>query len=342
MELTTLQPTYVCSIDERGRSSTGWSRLTAPAARGRQQRFGARNNLFVVSNPVDRPAGARDPLPAREPATFHDRVPLRDARSGSTTRSAPSPWWWPNDPQAKLEIYGRGALRQSVERLIDDLGMADHITLCGWDPRRPRHAVDRHRLLDVERLRGLSAGHAGELEPRLPGGVLRHQVRPARADHRRRRRLPGARQRSAGDGRPRHPDDRRSRPGPPDERRRAGQGQSARLPRLHDAWPDILAKVVANKPKRVDVEVGGTEVHQLGYRPTALPRRAVNRVLQRRFVDRVLPSAAARCRFRIPRIVFDGVVRVRVGSRGGAETGPIHAWRPCRRTPRGDPRCRCR
>ena len=65
-----------------------------------------------------------------------------------------------------------------------------HTSRCAASTRGPRRAVDLERVPDDERVRGLPAVDAREHEPRLPRRQLRHQVRPARADHRRRRRLP--------------------------------------------------------------------------------------------------------------------------------------------------------
>ncbi len=101
-------------------------------------------------------------------------------------------------------------------------------------PEGARRPVAVQRVPDDQPVRGLPAVHPREPQPRLPGDQLRHQVRPTRADHRGRRRLPGPRGRDQADGRADRHDADLPRAGREDERGGAGEGPPARartLPR---------------------------------------------------------------------------------------------------------------
>ena len=154
------------------------------------ERRGRTSNLFVVPNPVAPPA-APDPAAPRDPhrvaivARLEPQKRLQDAIAafGHVVAAV---------PEARLDIFGDGSRARSCRRRSSAAGSgARHAARLR--PGGARGAVDGERVPDDERVRGLSAVDAREHEPRLPGRQLRHQVRPARADHRRRRRLPRSR-----------------------------------------------------------------------------------------------------------------------------------------------------
>ena len=191
------------------------------------ERHGRTSNLFVVPNPVTHARAARR---ARRRATRsrvtivarlepQKRLERRDR--GVPSRSSTAV------PGARLDIYGDGSEGPALagrDRALRArrLGHAARLR-----PAGARGAVDVERVPDDERVRGLSAVDAREHEPRLPGRELRHQVRPARADHRRRRRLPRARGRHRAARAARDRAAALARARAPDERGRARAGRSA-------------------------------------------------------------------------------------------------------------------
>jgi len=100
------------------------------------ERFGNRDNLYTVSNPVELPVRPATP-PVRERAQFtivsrfEGQKRLDHAIRAFALVVA-------ERPQARLHIYGQGSLQASLTDLVAQLGVADHITFCGWDP----HARD--------------------------------------------------------------------------------------------------------------------------------------------------------------------------------------------------------
>lgn len=96
------------------------------------QRLGDRDTLFVVSNPVALPP-VPDPRPERDPVQFTivsrfepqkrlDRAIRVFARVVAER------------PQARLDVYGKGALGDSLAQLIADLDLGEYVRLRGWDP----------------------------------------------------------------------------------------------------------------------------------------------------------------------------------------------------------------
>ena len=151
--------------------------LTARQREDVIERYGETNNLFVVPNPVDLPELPENP-PPRERARFAVVSRLeRQKRLDHAVRAFALVL--EQEPEARLDIYGLGNLRVPLQQLIDDLGVGHAVKLCGHDVARTRDPADGDRLPDDEPLRGLPPGLAGEHEPWLPGGELRHQVRTA-------------------------------------------------------------------------------------------------------------------------------------------------------------------
>ena len=152
------------------------------------ERRGRTSNMFVVPNPVDLPPVPADP-PARDPhrvaimARLEPQKRLQDAIAAfeRVVRAV---------PEARLDIFGDGSRREPLQEEIDRRAARRARHAARVRSRGARRAVGVERVPDDELVRGLPAVDAGEHEPRLPGRRLRHQVRPARADHRRRRRLP--------------------------------------------------------------------------------------------------------------------------------------------------------
>jgi hypothetical protein len=302
------QPTYVWSINNVEKFD-GLVTLTARQRADIRQRVGARNNLFTVSNPVAVPP-VPEPRPEREPATF--RIVSRfesQKRIDHAVRAFALVV--AERPQAKLEIYGHGALRRSVERLIADLGMTDHITLMGWNPDARETLWTATGFLMSSGFEGYPLATLESLSRGCP--VVSYDVkygpREQITDGVDGFLVPDSDQRAMADRVIQLIDD-------PALVRRMSDAALVKATH-HDyrafmtAWSGILAKVVANKPKRVVLKSVALEVTRLGYRPTALPRRVVNRVLPRRFVDRVLPIRSGSVSLSDSRdVVFDGVVRV--------------------------------
>lgn len=96
------------------------------------QRQGPTNNLFVVPNPVELPE-LPEPLPEREPARFAIVSRLeRQKRLHHAIRAFALVL--EREPGARLDIYGDGALTVPLQNLIDRLGVAHRVSLCGHSP----------------------------------------------------------------------------------------------------------------------------------------------------------------------------------------------------------------
>jgi poly(glycerol-phosphate) alpha-glucosyltransferase len=96
-------------------------------------RFGATTNLFVVANPVESPAPP-DLLPEREPKRFAIVSRLeRQKRLEDAIRAFALVV--KQEPEARLDIYGDGNLRISLETEIAASGVQDSVHLRGHDAR---------------------------------------------------------------------------------------------------------------------------------------------------------------------------------------------------------------
>lgn len=96
------------------------------------RRYGPTSNLFVVPNPVESPP-IPDPSPMRRPfaiamiarLTAQKRIDRAIEAFAKVVAV---------QPQATLDIYGDGELRESLLNQIDKAGLATAITLHGYDP----------------------------------------------------------------------------------------------------------------------------------------------------------------------------------------------------------------
>ncbi|MCG2622259.1 glycosyltransferase [Arthrobacter sp. I2-34] len=97
-----------------------------------EQRFGAANNLFTVSNPKARTA-ALPPFEARHPnrgvmaARLEPQKNLAEAVAIMALVSR-------RLPDAVLDIYGTGSQREALQEMIDDAGLAGVVRLRGHAP----------------------------------------------------------------------------------------------------------------------------------------------------------------------------------------------------------------
>ena len=150
-------------------------------------RRGRTTNMFVVPNPVDVPP-LPDPLPERDP---HLVVTMARLETQKRLMHAISAFGRVVEavPEARLDIYGEGSQRDKLQTAIERSGLTGSVTLRGYDPHAREALWTRERVPDDERLRGLPAVDARGHEPGLSRGQLRHPLRAARADRRRRRRL---------------------------------------------------------------------------------------------------------------------------------------------------------
>ena len=224
------------------------------------ERRGRTSNMFVVPNPVDLPALPDRAAAARSaPRDDHGAAGAAEAAAGRDRgvragRAAV--------PEARLDIFGEGSRREQLQQEIDRPARRQRHA-ARLRPRGARGAVDVERVPALERVRGLSAVDAGEHEPRLPGRELRHQVRPARADHRRRRRLPRPARRRRRAGRP--PD----RAAPLTRARRADErrAREAAARKGPDAfvqdWARVLGRVVERRRHRTRIDDAALEATQL-------------------------------------------------------------------------------
>ena len=246
---STLHPVYrrvLARIDDMDAMVTLTERQRDDIA----ERRGRTSNMFVVPNPVDVPRAARRCPRATRTGSYDGAA--RDAEAPHATRSRRShAWSRPSRGAARHLRRGQPAPGSARDR-ARGADRVDHAARLR--PARPRRAVDVERVPDDERVRGLPAVDAREHEPRLPGGQLRHQVRPTRADHRRRRRLRRAGGRR---GRARRPRDRAAAlagAGAADERRGAREGRALRDGGVRRALGRVLRAVVEHKPARTRIE----------------------------------------------------------------------------------------
>ena len=96
------------------------------------QRRGRTSNMFVVPNPVDTP----EP-PAQEPPRDPDRVAIVARLEGQKRLGdaiAAFALVVAAVPTARLDIYGEGSRRESLQAAIDRRGLSGHVTLRGFDP----------------------------------------------------------------------------------------------------------------------------------------------------------------------------------------------------------------
>ena len=242
-----------------------------------RQLMGKRNNVFTVSNPVTVPQ-APDPLPERDPNRFTvvSRFEIQKRIDHAVRAFA---LVVAERPEAQLLIYGRGALRGSVEQLIDELGLKDNIHLCGWDPdARDRLWTSSGFLLSS----GFEGYPLATLESMSRGcPVISYDIKygPQEQinDCVNGFLVPDRDQRAMADRVIQLLDD------PELVRRFSTAARQEAV--THDyrafmaSWQQILSTVAANKARRVHLDRVDCRIDELGFLPTPLPRRLTKRVL---------------------------------------------------------------
>lgn len=119
------------------------SLLTGRQAGDVARRFGATDNLAVVPNPVE-PVGPPDATTIRTPGrimmvarlTPQKRVDRAVAAFAQVAA---------HRPEARLDVYGDGPLRQDLERQVEQAGLTGLVRLHGYEP----HAADRFWEADL-------------------------------------------------------------------------------------------------------------------------------------------------------------------------------------------------
>ena len=111
----------------------GFVGLTARQCDDVAQRFGHRNNMFVVPNPVELPERP-DLLPERDPKRFAVVARLEPQKQLEQAIRAFA-LVLEEEPDAKLDIYGDGSRQIQLQREIAQLGVKGSVTLKGHDPR---------------------------------------------------------------------------------------------------------------------------------------------------------------------------------------------------------------
>jgi poly(glycerol-phosphate) alpha-glucosyltransferase len=102
------------------------------------RRYGETNNLYVVPNPVESPQRP-DPLPVRDAKRFvivSRFAPQKHLEHAVRVFALVIK----EEPEAKLDIYGDGETRDSIEAEIAKLGIGKSVILHGFDPRA-RHTL---------------------------------------------------------------------------------------------------------------------------------------------------------------------------------------------------------
>jgi poly(glycerol-phosphate) alpha-glucosyltransferase len=107
--------------------------LTSRQGQDIAQRYGETNNLYVVPNPVESPQRP-DPLPVREAKRFV--IVSRFVRQKMLEHAIRVfALVIQQEPEARLDIYGDGPTRETIEAEIANLGLEKSVTLHGFDPR---------------------------------------------------------------------------------------------------------------------------------------------------------------------------------------------------------------
>jgi poly(glycerol-phosphate) alpha-glucosyltransferase len=126
-----VKETYLPLMDAIGQLD-GLVTLTSRQRLDIAQRYGETNNLYVVPNPVESPQHP-DPLPAREAKRFvivSRFVPQKQLEHAVRVFALVLK----EEPEAKLDIYGDGRTRDSIEAEIAKLGLEKSVILHGFDP----------------------------------------------------------------------------------------------------------------------------------------------------------------------------------------------------------------
>ncbi len=278
------------------------------------QRLGARNTLFTVSNPVTLPP-VPDPRPARDPnlftivSRFEPQKRLDHAIRVFALVVA-------ERPQARLDLYGKGALGDSLTDLIAELGLGEHVRMRGWDPDARDSLWTSSGFLVTSAFEGYPLATLESLARGCP--VVSYDIKYGPRD-----------QITDGvDGFIVDAEDQQTMA----RRIVAMIDDPALVARLSDAalvkagqhdyrvfveaWNKVLTATVEQKPDRVRLSQVTCTVERLGYRPLSLPSQAAKRV------GRYLPvrlGAGSLDRSRV--IVLDAELAVRGRWPKGALSG---------------------
>lgn len=124
--------TYRSSLENLGRLD-GLVSLTGRQRQDIAVRYGPTTNLFVIPNPVEA-LPPPDVLSERDDCTIVMIARLEPEKQIDVAIKAFT-IVLEQVPQARLDIYGDGKLRESLQQLIDANGLQDAVTLHGFDPR---------------------------------------------------------------------------------------------------------------------------------------------------------------------------------------------------------------
>lgn len=126
-----VSPSYQSSMSSLGELDALIS-LTTRQRDDIAKRYGETDNLFVIPNPVETPE-VPDPLPARRP--FSVAMVARLDRQKRIDRAIVAfADLVAAIPQATLDIYGDGPLREELQNQIDKAGLQESIRLRGYTP----------------------------------------------------------------------------------------------------------------------------------------------------------------------------------------------------------------
>jgi len=146
-----LTPTYVHLLDNV-RHLDALVTLTSRQSQDLADRLGATDNLFVVPNPVEKPP-MPDPLPARDRRRFAMVARLEyQKRIEDAIRAFALVL--KEEPEATLDIYGDGRLRDFLADEIAALGVQDSVFLRGHDPQARQTLWTATGMLMTSRFEG--------------------------------------------------------------------------------------------------------------------------------------------------------------------------------------------
>jgi poly(glycerol-phosphate) alpha-glucosyltransferase len=95
-------------------------------------RWGSRNNMAVVANPVERP---KPPIPLPERDRYQVVVVARLEKQKRVEHAIEVMAMVAAEiPEARLDIYGSGSRKTELQQLIDRRGLGRNVTLRGYDP----------------------------------------------------------------------------------------------------------------------------------------------------------------------------------------------------------------
>lgn len=148
-----LSPSYQPLFDGM-QDLDGLVTLTERQGQDIAERFGATDNLYVASHPVDTP-DQPDPRPARDPMRFVVLARLeRQKRLEDCIRAFALVL--KEEPDARLDIYGNGSLRERLTTEIEKLGVGRAVRLRGHDRDAKNQLWSANGMLVTSRFEGYS------------------------------------------------------------------------------------------------------------------------------------------------------------------------------------------